>query len=96
MTSYNVHSFSTYVSITKVHSQDMIRDTVGYEKTGAPIIGIENLQIIGRITRSIKSRIESAISSLSLPGSFGPGLAVGSDAPFSEIGSAYFAQYQGE
>ena len=92
MTSYNVHSFSTYVSIRKAHSQDMIRDTVGYEKTGTPIIGIENLQIIGRITRSIKSRIASAISSFSLPGSLGVGLAVGSHAPFSEIGSASFTQ----
>ena len=88
----NVHSFSTYVSIRKVHSQDMIGDTVEYEKTGTPIIGIENLQIIGRITRSIKSRIESAISSFSLPGSLGVGLAVGSHAPFSETGSAYLAQ----
>ena len=92
MTSYNVHGFSTYVSITKVHSQDMIGDTVEYEKTGTPIIGIENLQIIGRITRSIKSRIESAISSFSLPGSLGVGLAVGSHAPISEIGSAYLAE----
>ena len=92
MTSYNVHSFSTYVSITKVHSQDMIGDTVGYEKTGTPIIGIENLQIIGRIARSIKSRIESAISSFSLPCSVGVGLAVGSHAPFSEVGSAYLAE----
>jgi hypothetical protein len=70
----------------------MIRDTVGYEKTGPPIIGIENLRIIGQITRSIKSRIESAISSFSLPGSFGPGLAVGSYAAFSQTGSAYLAQ----
>jgi hypothetical protein len=92
MASYNVHSFSTYVSIGKVHSQDMIGDTVEYEKTGTPIIGIENLQIIGRITRSIKSRIESAISSFSLPGSLGVGLAVGSHAPFSETGSAYLAK----
>ena len=94
MTSYNVHGFSTYVSITKVHSQDMIGDTVEYEKTGTPIIGIENLQIIGRIARSIKSRIESAISSFSLPGSLGVGLAVGSYAPFSQTGSAHFAQQQ--
>jgi hypothetical protein len=92
MASYNVHSFSTYNSIRKVHSQDMIGDTVEYEKTGTPIIGIENLQIIGRITRSIKSRIESAISSFSLPGSLGVGLAVGSHAPFSEVGSAYLAE----
>jgi hypothetical protein len=92
MTLHNVHSFSTYVSITKVHSQDMIRDTVGYEKTGTPIIGIENLRIIGQITRSIKSRIESAISSFSLPRSLGIGLAVGSHAPFSETGSAYLAK----
>lgn len=92
MTSYNVHSFSTYVSITKVHSQDMIGDTVEYEKTGTPIIGIETLQIIGRITRSIKSRIESAISSFSPPGSLGVGLAVGSHAPISEIGSAFLAE----
>jgi hypothetical protein len=70
----------------------MIVDTVEYEKTGTSIIGIENLQIIGRITRSIKSRIASAISSFSLPGSLGGGLAVGSYAPFSETGSAYLAQ----
>ena len=88
----NVQSFSTYVSITKVHSQDMIRNTVGYEKTGTPIIGIENLRIIGQITRSIKSRIASAISSFSLPGSLRVGLAVGSHAPFSEVGSAYLAE----
>jgi hypothetical protein len=92
MTLYNVHSFSTYVSIGKVHSQDMIGDTLEYEKTGTPIIGIENLQIIGRITRSIKSRIESAVNSFSLPSSLGVGLAVGSHAAFSETGSAYFAQ----
>lgn len=92
MTLDNVHSFSTYVSIRKVHSQCMLGNTLEYEKTGSPIIGIENLQIIGRITRSIKCRIESAISSFSLPGSLGVGLAVGSDAPFSEIGSAYFTQ----
>jgi hypothetical protein len=70
----------------------MLVDTLEYEKTGTPIIGIENLQIIGRITRSIKSRIESAISSFSLPCSLGVGLAVGSDVAFSEIGSAYLAQ----
>jgi hypothetical protein len=70
----------------------MLVDTLEYEKTGTPIIGIENLQIIGRITRSIKSRIESAISSFSLPCSLGVGLAVGSHAPFSEIGSAYLPQ----
>ena len=70
----------------------MIGDTVEYEKTGTPIIGIENLRIIGQITRSIKSRIESAISSFSLPGSVGVGLAVGSHAAFSEIGSAYLAE----
>jgi hypothetical protein len=70
----------------------MLVDTLEYEKTGSPIIGIENLQIIGRITRSIKSRIESAISSFSLPCSLGVGLAVGSHAPFSEIGSAYLPQ----
>ena len=92
MTLYNVHSFSPYDSIGKVHSQDMIGDTVEYEKTGTPIIGIETLQIIGRITRSIQSRIASAISSFSLPGSFGVGLAVGSHAPFSEVGSAYLAE----
>jgi hypothetical protein len=70
----------------------MLVDTLGYEKRGPPIIGIENLQIIGRITRSIKSRIESAINSFSLPGSLGVGLAVGSHAAFSETGSAHFAQ----
>jgi hypothetical protein len=70
----------------------MLVDTLEYEKTGTPIIGIENLQIIGRITRSIKRRIESAISSFSLPCSLGVGLAVGSHAPFSEIGSAYLPQ----
>ena len=88
----NVHSFSTYNSSWEVHSQCMLVDTVGYEKAGPPIIGIENLQIIGRITRSIKSRIESAISSCSLPGSVRVGLAVGSHAPFSETGSAYLAE----
>jgi hypothetical protein len=92
MTSYNVQSFSTYVSIRAVHSQGMLLGTQGYEKTGPPFISIDNLQIIGRITRSIKGRIESAIDSFSLPGSFGAGLAVGSHAPFSETGSAYFAQ----
>jgi hypothetical protein len=70
----------------------MLVDTLEYEKTGTPIIGIENLQIIGRITRSIKSRIQSAISSFSIASSIGAGLAVGSYAPFSETGSAYFAQ----
>jgi hypothetical protein len=68
----------------------MIGDTVQYEKAGTPIIGIENLQIIGRITRSIKSRIGSAVSSFSFPSSLG--LAVGSHAPFSAPGSAYLAQ----
>ena len=92
MTLDNVQSFSSYISIRRVHSQDMIGDTVQYEKTGTPIIGIENLQIIGRITRSIKSRIESAISSFTLPCSLGVGLAVGSHAGFSETGSAYFQQ----
>jgi hypothetical protein len=72
----------------------MIGDTVQYEKTGTPSIGIENLQIIGRITRSIKSRIESAINSFSIASSIGAGLAVGSYAPFSETGSAYFAEQQ--
>jgi hypothetical protein len=72
----------------------MIGDAVKYEKTGTPIIGIENLRIVGRITRSIKSRIESAISSLSLQGSLEVGLAVGSHAASSEVGSAYFAEQQ--
>ena len=92
MTLDNVQSFSSYISIRRVHSQDMIGDTVQYEKTGTPIIGIENLQIIGRITRSIKGRIESAINSFSLPRSLGVGLAAGSHAPFSATGSAHFAQ----
>jgi hypothetical protein len=92
MTLDNVQSFSSCVSIWKVRSQGMIGDTVQYEKTGTPIIGIENLQIIGRITRSIKGRIEAAIDSFSFPGSLGVGLAMGSHAPFSEIGSAYLPQ----
>ena len=92
MTLYSVHSFSTYVSIREVHSQCMLVDTLAYEKTGSPFIDIENLQVIARITRSIKGRIEAAVTSFSLPGSLGVGLAVGSHAPFSETGSAYLAK----
>ena len=92
MTSYNIQSFSSFVRIRKGGSQGMLVDTVGYEKTGPPFIGIDDLRVIGRITRPIKSRIEAAISSLSSPGSFGAGVAVGSYAAFSETGSAYLAQ----
>jgi hypothetical protein len=70
----------------------MVVDTAGYEKTGPPFIGIDDLRVIGRIIRPIKSRIEAAISSLSSPGSLGAGLAVGSYAAFSQTGSAYLAQ----
>jgi hypothetical protein len=72
----------------------MILHTLGYEKTGTPIIGIENLQIIGRIIRTIKSRIDAAVNSFSIPCSIGTGLAVGSYAAFSQTGSAYLAQQQ--
>lgn len=94
MMSRNVQSLSVFICIRNERSQGMLVDTLGYEKTGPPFIGIEDLKAIGRIIGPIKGRIQAAITSLSIPGSLGAGLAVGSYAAFSQTGSAYLAQYQ--
>jgi hypothetical protein len=92
MTSCDVRSSSRFVSIQDAGSQSMIVDTCGYEKSGTPIISIDDLKVIGRIVRPIKARIEGAGTNTTIPSSLGAHLAVGSYAAFSETGSAYIAQ----
>ena len=95
MMSCNVLTNSGSSSIRNAALQTMILNTLEYEKPVPAFIGIEELKAIATLIRPIKARIEAATNG-SIPGSFAASLAVGSNAPFSQAGSAHFASYQGQ